>query len=469
MESLVEVGLYPLSFIVLITVLVFVHEMGHYLIARWVGIRVEVFSIGFGPELTGWTDKVGTRWKISAVPLGGYVKFFGDAGAASQGDSERLGSLTEQEQAFSFHHKSVLQRTAVVAAGPMANFVYALIVLMGMFLLHGQRFTPPEIGRVLPESAGLAAGFLPGDVVLAVDGSSIRRFEELDQEIFLNPGRELHFRIRRGERTLEIAATPKEIDGSEAQSIARVYGDLGLRPSNLAIVGSTQPDSPADEAGFLPGDMIQTVDGVEVYSFEELQRIVGASGGRPMQIQVMRDGGLLTLSVAARLSVTTSADGVRNERWLMGIYGARREPIPLSPGEALYESAWVSYDMIARTLQYVGQMIVGDRGTEDLGGPLGIARASGQAAQVGLEQFVFLSVVISLNLGLVNLFPIPLLDGGHLLMYGLEAIRGRPLTERMQEYAFRIGLAVVLTFAVFATWNDLANFGLFEALTGLFS
>ena len=468
MDSLLNLVLYPISFIILITILVFVHEMGHYLVARWAGVRVEVFSIGFGPEITGWTDRVGTRWKISALPLGGYVKFFGDAGASSQADGELLDTLSEQERAVSFHHKSLGKRAAVVAAGPLANFAYALVVLMGMFLLFGQRFTPPEIGRVLPESAGYEAGFMTGDVVLSVDGDSVRRFEELDQAIFLNPGREMQFRVRRGEEVLQIAATPAAIDG-EAQSIARVYGDLGLRPSNLAVVGSTQPDSPAQEAGFLPGDRILSVDGNEIYSFEQLQRFVGASGGKPLRVEVVRDGTVLTLTVSARADVRTGADGVEQTRWLVGIYGARREPIRLGPIDSLYEAAWVSYDMVARTLEYLGQMIVGDRGTEDLGGPLRIAQASGQAAQIGVEQFVFLSVVISLNLGLVNLFPIPLLDGGHLLMYGLEAIRGRPLTERMQEYAFRLGLALVLTFAVFATWNDLANFGLFEALTRLFS
>ena len=469
MESVLGFGVYAVSFIVLITILVFVHEMGHYLVARWAGVRVEVFSIGFGPELMGWNDSKGTRWKISSIPLGGYVKFFGDAGAASQGDTEVLDGLTPDEREVSFHHKKLHQRAAIVAAGPFANFAYAIVILAIVFVAFGQRFTPPEIGRVLAGSTGMEAGFAAGDVVLAVDGETVRRFEELDQAIFLNPGRELQFLVRRNGEELVIAATPEEIDGTERQSIARKFGDLGLRPSNPAVVGRTQPGSPAEAAGFLSGDQILSVDGEEVYNFEQLQRVVGASEGRPLNMLVRRGQDDIVLTLSARSRTVTTADGEERQRWLIGIFGAARDPSRLSPGEALAEAVWVSYDMLVRTLEYVGEMIVGDRGTEDLGGPLRIAQASGQAAQIGFEQFVFLSVVISLNLGLVNLFPIPLLDGGHLLMYGFEAIRGRPLTERMQEYAFRFGLALVLTFTVFATWNDLVNLRVVEFLTGLFS
>lgn len=469
MESIVDFGLYALSFIVLITVLVFVHEMGHYAIARWAGVRIEVFSIGFGPEITGWTDRHGTRWKISSIPLGGYVKFFGDAGAASQADVDRLEQLSAQEQSVSFHHKSLGQRVAIVAAGPIANFIYAFIILAALFLAFGQRYTPPEIGRVMPGSAGEAAGFQAGDIVLAVDGDEVRRFEELDQQIFVNPGRPLEFRIRRGVDELTLAAIPRVMDGGEISSLTKQYGDLGLRPYNPARVGQVQDDSPAWQAGFQPGDLIVSIDGVDVANFRQLQEVVTNSEGRPLQIEVQRGDAIAPLTVSARPTEIEDEDGTAQTRWLIGIVGAPREPIRLGPAEAMSEAVRVSYTMVAQTLEYLGQMIVGDRGTEDLGGPLRIAQASGQAAQLGFEQFVFLSVVISLNLGLINLFPIPLLDGGHLVMYALEGLRGKPLTERMQEYAFRFGLALVLTFTVFATWNDLANFGLFDLLTRLFS
>lgn len=469
MESVVDFGLYALSFIVLITILVFVHEMGHYAIARWAGVRVEVFSIGFGPELTGWTDRKGTRWKISSIPLGGYVKFFGDAGAASQADMDRLDHLSEQERRVSFHHKNLGQRAAIVAAGPMANFIYALIVLAALFLAFGQRFTPPEIGRVLPDSVGEQVGFQRGDVVLAVDGDRIRRFEELDQSIFLNPGRPLEFLIRRDGEEMTLTATPAVRESGEFSSLAKVYGDLGLLPFNPARVGQVQEGSAAEEAGFQADDVILKVDGRDIANFQQLQVLVTESQGRPMRVTVQRGLDQVTLSVAARRTVIEQEGREAQERWLIGIIGAPRPPIRLGPMEALSEAVWVSYDMVVRTMQYLGQMIVGERGTEDLGGPLRIAQASGQAAQLGLESFVFLSVVISLNLGLINLFPIPLLDGGHLVMYALEAIRGKPLTERIQDYAFRFGLALVLTFTVFATWNDLANFGLFELLSRLFS
>lgn len=469
MESLIDFGLYALSFVVLITVLVFVHEMGHYGIARWAGVRVEVFSIGFGSEITGWTDRHGTRWKISWVPLGGYVKFFGDAGAASQADVDQLDRLSEQERAVSFHHKSLGRRAAIVAAGPIANFIYALVVLSILFLLFGQRFTPPEIGRIVPGSVAEAVGFKTGDVVVAVDGDRIRRFEELDQEIFINPGRPLEFLVRRGEQEFTLTATPRVVDGGELRSLAKQYGDLGLRPFELAKVGRVQDGSPAAAAGFLAGDLIRSVNGDPVANFRQLQSIVADSQGRPLNVAVERGGESLTLTVSARRTDITDDKGEVHTRWLIGIVGAPREPIRLGLLDSISESVRVSYTMVEQTLEYLGQMIVGDRGTEDLGGPLRIAQASGQAAQLGIEQFVFLSVIISLNLGLINLFPIPLLDGGHLVMYALEGLRGRPLTERMQEYAFRFGLAMVVTFTVFVTWNDLANFGLFDLLTRLFS
>ena len=469
MEFLFNTVTYILPFLVVLTVLVFVHEMGHYSVARWNGVRVEVFSIGFGPELFGWDDKHGTRWKISAVPLGGYVKFFGDEDAASVADNEALGQMSDAEKAVSFHHQALWPRIAIVAAGPLANFVYAIVVLAVLFMVFGQRLTPSEIGTVIKGSVGEAAGFRRGDVVLEVDGRSIDRFERLFEEIALNPERTLDFLVLRDGREHTITATPEVVERDGPDDIVRKIGNLGLLPSYPAIVEHVFPDSPAEDAGVLAGDKIVNIDGHPVGDFEDLRAAVVGSAGRSLSFVVLRDGGEVKLAVTPREDVRDGPDGKPLKRWLVGIVRARPAPVQLGLVAAFQQSVTVSYDMLDRTLIYVGQMISGSRGTEDLGGPLRIAQASGQAAKVGIEQVIMLSVLLSLNLGLINLFPIPILDGGHLLFYALEGIRGRPLTEKMQDYAFRVGLALVMTLMVFATWNDLVNLRVVDFFSGLFS
>ncbi len=471
MDFFTGVGGYVLPFLVVLTILVFVHEMGHYLVARWNGMRVEIFSIGFGPEIKGWNDSTGTRWKFCWIPFGGYVKFFGDSDGASRPDDETLQELSEAERTVSFHHKRLGQRAAVVAAGPIANFIYAILVLTAMYMVFGQRVTPAEIGRVVDRGAGQSAGFQEGDVVLAIDGKSIHRFEQLEQAVFLNPETLLAFRIERRAQELTISATPRLVAKADRQGIMHKFGDLGLWPANPAIIGKVYEDSPAAEAGARPGDRIIAIDGKAVDNFERLQDIVAVSKGRRLAITVLRDDREVRLHMAARRDVATAAEGsgATKERWLIGILRAQREPVRLSPGNAVVQAVRTCYDMLVQTLAYVGQMISGRRGTEDLGGPIRIAHASGQAAQVGVEQLIMLSVLLSLNLGMINLFPIPILDGGHLLFYGFEAILRRPLTERTQDFAFRIGLALVLTLTVFATWNDLVNLRVVEFIAGLFS
>ena len=229
LDFITGLGGYILPFLVVLTILVFVHEMGHYLVARWNGVRVEVFSIGFGPEIRGWNDRLGTRWKICWIPFGGYVKFFGDSNSASRPDSAALKGLTPTERSVSFQHKRLGPRTAIVAAGPIANFVYAIVVLAAMYMAFGQRVTPPEIGRVVDGGAGQTAGFQAGDIVLAIDGDSVFRFEQFEQAVFLNPETALTFRVRRGEREINLIATPRLAEKADRQGITHKFGDLGVQ------------------------------------------------------------------------------------------------------------------------------------------------------------------------------------------------------------------------------------------------
>lgn len=373
MDLVSLIGQYLIPFLIILSIVVFVHEYGHYRVARACGVRVEVFSIGFGPELFGFTDRRGTRWKFAAVPLGGYVKMLGDADATSTlPDTAAVGDPA------SFPAQTVGRRAAIVAAGPLANFLFAILLLAVLFVLSGRPFTPPELGAVQPESPAAAAGLEPGDRVIAVDG----------------------------------------------------------RP---------------------------------VASFEELQTIVRASPGQPLSFTILRRGQQLVLTVTPSLSELTDRFGNVHRIGLIGVSRAGVEFRKSGPGEAVVEAVFETGRIIGGTLKGLFEMIVGARGTQELGGPLRIAQMSGEIAKDGMVPALWFTAVLSINLGLINLFPIPMLDGGHLALYAVEAARGRPLTERSQEIAFRFGLAMVLSLMLFATWNDLVHLKIVELIAGLIS
>ena len=355
-----------LGFVIILTVLVFVHEFGHYIIARWNRVRVEVFSIGFGPELFGWWDRAGTRWKFSAIPLGGYVKMFGDNDASSGLPAAGLSRLTQAERDLSFHYKRLGQRAAIVAAGPAANFLFAVVALAILFMTYGQPFTPAEVGQVQPGSAAEQGGMRPGDVILKIDGRTVQRFEDVQQVVRLNPG-------------------------------------------------------------------------------------------VPMTIVVRRDGEEQTLHVTPSKSEFTDRFGHHYEIGLLGIVHSGMEFIKRGPAMAIVQAGAETWNLTTGTLGALWQMVEGTRGTEELGGPLRIAQMSGEVVQLGIGPSLQLMALLSINLGLINLFPVPVLDGGHLLFYAAEALRGKPLGQRAQEYGFRIGLALVVTLMVFVTWSDLVH------------
>ncbi len=367
-----------LSFIFILTVIVFVHEMGHYLIARYNGVRVEVFAIGFGPELFGWDSAAGTRWRVCLLPLGGYVKMFGDAGAASTPNGE-VRTMTPEEQAVSFHHKRLGQRMAIVLGGPLANFALAVVILAIMFATVGQRIIPSDITEVQPNSAAEAAGMQPGDKIVEIEGTTIDRFETMQHIVRESPGVPLRFVVLRDGVTVELVVVPRLVEANDS------FGT----PSRVGQIGVT------------------------------------------------RSGGTVYL---------------------------RRGPL-----DAIWLAADETVSLTTAMLRALGQIVAGTRGTEELGGPIRIAQLSTQVAEDGLVTVFWFLAVVSINLGLVNLFPIPMLDGGHLLFYVCEAIRGKPLGERVQEYSFRMGLALVVALMVFATWNDLVGLKVVDLVVGLFS
>jgi regulator of sigma E protease len=374
LESLTSLGSgvlgYLVPFLFVLTIVVFFHEFGHFIVARWVGIRVMVFSLGFGPELLGFTDRRGTRWKISAIPLGGYVKFFGDENAASVPDQATLATMSEAERAESFFHKSVARRAAVVVAGPLANFILAIVIFAGIFMFYGKQTTSARVDAVQPASAAAAAGFKPGDLVVSIDGRPIQTFADMQRIISGNAGQPLAVKVDRGGDSLTLTAVP------ELKEIKDNFGNA----HRMGVLG---------------------------------------------------------------ISRSMAADDLRME--------------PVNPLAAITLGAEETWFVVERTLSYIGGVVAGRESADQLGGPIRIAQVSGQVATVGMGALVHLAGVLSVSIGLLNLFPIPLLDGGHLLFYAFEAVRGRPLSERAQEYGFRIGLAIVLMLMIFATFNDIVH------------
>ena len=361
---------YLIPFVFVLSLVVFFHELGHFLIARWCGVRVLVFSIGFGPEILGFHDRHGTRWKIAVVPLGGYVKFFGDESAASTPDGERLANMNEAEKAESFFFQPVLKRAAIVVAGPLANFLLAIIIFTGIFMLYGKQSMSARVDAVQPDSAAAAAGFKSGDVVTAIDGHAIENFADMQRVVSESAGETLEITVNRGGSPLILKATPalKEIKDN--------FGNV----HRIGILG---------------------------------------------------------------ISRSTAAEDLKFQ--------------PVSPPQAVLMGVQETWFVIDRTLSYIGGVIIGREAADQLGGPIRIAQMSGQVASLGFGALIHLAAVLSVSIGLLNLFPIPLLDGGHLLFYGIEALRGRPLSERAQEYGFRIGLAIVLMLMIFATFNDIVH------------
>lgn len=369
--SLLSLNVIP--FLLILSVLVFVHELGHYLIAVKNGVKVEVFSIGFGPELFGWTDSKETRWKISLVPLGGYVKMFSDLNAASQPDPDKILIMTEAEKQQSLFHKSVGQRMAVSFGGPLANYLFAIVLLTGLYVTVGQR-VPAEvakIGVVAPHSAAAVGGLQSDDVIVGINGGAIHTFSEMQARVSESPNLLLKMDVLRNQETLTLDITPQ----------AKTVGDTTI----------------------------------------------------------------------GRLGVS---------------HGVIEMTIPFY--KAPFEAAMTCFTISWQTVKSLWGVVTRQSSADGLSGPIGIATLIGQAASQSWVELVWLSAFLSISLGLINLFPIPMLDGGHLLFYFMEAIKGKPVSEKTQERAYQVGFAIVLTLMVVATWNDLARLKVFDMIKNLF-
>ncbi|MBX4868124.1 RIP metalloprotease RseP [Rhizobium bangladeshense] len=357
------------TFILVLSLLVFVHEMGHYLVGRWSGIRILAFSVGFGPEIFGFTDRHGTRWKLSVIPLGGYVRFFGDEDVSSKPDSDKLAAMSKEDRARSFAGAKLWKRAATVAAGPIANFLLAIAIFTVLFTVYGRMIADPVVAEVRPGTSAAAAGILPGDLLVAIDGGKVETFEDVRRYVGMRPGQMVVVTVERGGQKLDVPMVPQRVEQTDQFGNKMEVGQIGIVTSK--------------EAGNF------------------------------------------------RLQTYT-------------------------PLQALREGVIASGQIVTGTFKYIGNIFNGSMRADQLGGPIRVAQATGQMAQLGLGAVLQLAAVLSVSIGLLNLMPVPVLDGGHLMFYAVEAVRGKPLGAKAQEIAFRIGLAMILTLMVFTTWNDIS-------------
>ena len=367
---------YILPFIALIVVVVFIHEYGHYYFAKRFGVGVTDFSIGFGKEIFGWNDKSGTRWKFCVIPLGGFVKFFGDRNVYSQADNEKIiKEYSKEDQDKLFVLKPLYQRALIVFGGPLANFLLAILIFFSIYTFVGKDFTPAVINEVQKDSPAMVAGLEENDIIVSIDGNEVKSIMEVSKYIMMSTDEIINFTVNRYDQDLTLRVKPNIVEGED----------------NL-------------------GNKIK-------------KRMVGIK---------------------------------------LGAYKNEVNHIKLGPAKALFYAVYEVYYVSVSSLKYIGSMITGSGDSSQLGGPIRIAKISGQVAEFGILPFISLMAYISISLGLINLFPIPMLDGGHLMFYGIEKVLGRPLSQKTQEGFFRIGLFLLLSLMFFTTFNDLKDVGLFK-------
>ena len=441
-------------FLVALTVLVLVHEMGHFLVARWCKVKVDVFSIGFGKELWGRNDKHGTRWRVSAIPLGGYVKFFGDSSGASTADKGALDTMSEADKAISFHHQKLWKRAAIVFAGPFVNLVFAALIFATIVFINGARVTSTEVGFV-GESAA-AEGLMVGDVITSINGRAVDRFDELQEVARFFPDQKLEIEVLRRDQPLSLSLSTTSTKMEDRWGNEHVLGVLAVgAPVQEAVVDRIYLDSTAQKYDFKREDRIVAVDGLAINTVDELRANLADKADKAAFITIERDGEFIEKDVIVGGYDQEQADGTIKKVGMIGVTLATGQMREFGLFASLAEGKKTTVRHLKNFTTTIGQLIMGLRSVKELSGPVGMAAMVGEVAQTGFTNYMIFMALISINLGFVNLLPIPLLDGGHLMFYGIEAVKGGPLPERAQELAFMVGFAFVIGLMLFLTLNDL--------------
>ncbi|MGV6813243.1 MAG: RIP metalloprotease RseP [Brevirhabdus sp.] len=431
-----------LAFVGALSVIVAVHEYGHYIVGRWCGIQAEVFSLGMGPVLWSKMDRHGTRWQLAAFPVGGYVKFMGDANAASGKDGEYMSELSDEERARTMHGAAIWRRSATVLAGPVFNFILSILIYAGVILTMGSVSEQPTIGTLkeLPEPI---TTLMPGDRFIEVGGQKTPDYASFNAAAEAQPVGPTRYVVEREGRDIEVS------------------GPYPLLP----IIDQVQPLSAAYDAGLAAGDYILSINGTPIGGFVDLQNAVLASEGASLSLEVLAGGAgrfpageVVTIDLAPTKTAIPLSDGGFETRWLLGVSGGLFfEPATTRPGvvEAVEYGAVRTWDVITASISGISHMISGAISSCNLQGPISIAKASGATASQGALSFILFIALLSTAVGLLNLFPIPVLDGGHLVFHLYEGIAGRPPSDRALQLMFTVGLALILTLMVFALSNDL--------------
>lgn len=465
MEILLNIIYYIVPFIVLLGILVFVHEFGHFIIARMLGAKVVVFSIGFGKELWSRTDKHGTRWKVAAVPLGGYCQFLGDADASSSTVDESLENLSEEDKKGAFPLLAAWKKLCIVVAGPLFNYLFALLLFVALFYSFGKIVYPSVVGKVMPGEAAEAAGIMEGDRILSLNGNPTPDFQALSNEVSLAETDDVIVELERP-MTAHVRARETEFNQDNTAKTEKIIG-LGFESDNAAEAAETSQNglkvkyvvenSAAQEAGFQSDDIIEKINDTEIKSAMEFIAYVRAHTDEDFEIVYSRP---MSLAVTLKDTDFEQEDGRKVKRRMLGVQSTLK--VDFTQHMTLWEATKAGYDEVydltVTTLRGLAQMVTGKRGGKDVGGIIRIAEMSGDISKAGgLISFIYFMGLLSVNLGLINLLPIPVLDGGSIVIFLIEMLTGREIQPKMKEYIFKIGLFIILGIMLLATWNDITH------------
>ena len=449
-----------LSFVLVIGILILIHELGHFFVARWTGVGVERFSIGFGPVLLRWRGKE-TEYCLSAIPMGGYVKMLGEENPLEGGTALPY----DPKKAFAL--KPLWARFLIVFAGPGMNFVLAAVIVAVVLATAGRPVWPAVVGRVVEGSPAATAGLRSGDTVSAVNGRPVKYWEDVDRAVAASDGKPLELAIKRGDATLSVTVAPKQTTVQDPiLRESKTTWDTGAGPQSVPQISSVSPGSPAEKAGLQPNDVVLRVAGRPVFTAEDLVQAIRSKPGEPLPIEIQRENRRLTLTVTpnAEEEKTPTGETIKVGRIQAGIGSKAVSFVAYDPISAVWHGSVWTKDMTVLTIKGFWKLVVGAIDRSNIGGPIQIASMAGQQAREGLAPLAMFTAIISVNLAVLNLLPVPMLDGGHLFFFIVEAVLGRPLSLRKREAAQQLGFVLLMLLMVYALYNDLVRIDAFKFL-----